>query len=206
MTDNWRDLVHATINELIRLDCISHGSTTAWRIDHDPETTGRPSDSDMRRARTVRHASGGNRPPGEAHPPQDELRDRLAAAIDRKDRDAVDQVRRDAIEIRDAIQKSPVVECVPEKPEERVARILQPVYVDIEPIEVARRENVTLREVVEARQAVELDPLNARPWREDEGRDERIGRLHAEGLTVRAIASVTGTPRETVRRVIKRAA
>lgn len=189
--------------EIARLELISHGTVTAWRINDHPEQRKPGGTGDLRRAKAAKFADGGNRPSGESRPPHDAYRERLERA---ESSEEVLRIAVDARRARRAVQHSPRVEVVPETPEEREERIMRPVYTDISPAEVALRENVTVREVIRAREVRDLDPGSGRAWPVEEDRTARVVRLRGQGLTVRAISSSTGVPRETVRRIVKKAA
>lgn len=119
---------------------------------------------------------------------------------------------RTRLEVVEAVEKAlrprPLSVVKDETQAERDKRILMAENTGWSPVDVARGRwgHITPRMVVQARKAAGLDPETGKPWMESESAEAKARRLRASGLSVRAVAQMTGLGLATVHRIGKRAA
>lgn len=167
----WRTQVDKRFKALLlALEMIADGKTQAWN----------PSGAAQSHAK----ATGGNRPPGTLHPPQDSLKRAYIACED--DRCRLRVIKEAEQELAHAKRRQS--EVVVESREERDARIVGLLRKGWSEAEVAQAEGLTVRVVRLA-------------WRE--AQKVEVKRWKGQGKSVRFIAERVGVPYATVHRLLK---
>lgn len=163
----------------------------------------------MSRAASLAPTSSGQKPGstipslGEK-PPADHWRQQYVRARDDHEREQAHEGAER--ELRSITHGPGLVFIKPETKQERVARILHRKNAGWSANDVALSERVSVREVMDARTAADLDPATGKAWPADEGRDSKIRRLRGEGVAIQSIARLTDCSVRTVHYVLQRAA
>lgn len=169
---------------LANLEMLSHGGTSGWN------KSSPPSDPDRS-------------PHGESFPPHEEHLIDWYCQTDNLGRRRVMREARQALEhwSRRTIPAKPKLEPIHERNDE-----IRKTGAGWEASEVARHFRIPVREVIEIRKRAGLDPSTGRQVRVGESKRVRVLRLLGEGLSQSEIAVATGSSRQSVSQMLKRAA